>query len=55
MSGLLHSGELDGCEPSITWLLQAAEINGTLEIPQTVDGEEYRFQINVELVEGDRP
>lgn len=55
MSGLLHSGELAGCEPSLSWLLQAAEVGDTLEIPQTVDGEEYRFHINVELVEGEQP
>ena len=55
MSGLLQHGELSGCEPSVSWLLQAAEIGGTLEIPQTVDDELYRFHITVELVEGTPP
>ena len=55
MSGLLQQGDLSGCEPSLSWLLEAAEVGGTLEITQTIDDELYRFQVSVELVEGSPP
>lgn len=54
MSGILDGGDLDGSDPSLTWLLQAAKIGGTLEIPVTADGETYRFHIDVERA-GDKP